>query len=159
MTSATEVRVPAPVEQLRLLDRIDYQDAYTVRTEAARTPEQWMRAFLEGAPRWFQLPWAGLGKALLGAKFGPVNPTPGYVLGWKILHRSAESFVVGLDSSAGLRARLIAMTPPGQALIATQIELDTAYARTSWSVIPRGHRFFAPYLLRRAAQAHPHTKT
>ncbi|OBJ49828.1 hypothetical protein [Mycobacterium sp. 1423905.2] len=151
MTTATETQVPDLVAELGLLDRVDYEDAYTVSTGASRTPEQWLRAFLEGAPRWFQLPWAGLGKALLGAKFGPVTPTPGYVLGWKILHQGNDSFAVGLDSSAGLRARLIAVTAPGRVVVATLIALDTPYARNAWPVIRRGHRFFAPYLLRRAA--------
>jgi len=149
-TKPVEVLVPAAVGELSLLDRVDYEDAYRVDTHRQRTPEQWMRAFLEDAPRWFQLPWAGLGKAVLGARFGPLNAA-GHVLGWKVLVDRPDAFAVGLDSSGGLFARLISLTPPGQAVVATQIRLDTTRARTLWPVICRGHRFFAPYLLGRAA--------
>jgi hypothetical protein len=147
---AVEVRVPAVVAGLALLDTVDYADAYRVDTSIERSPEEWMRAFLEGAPRWFQLPWAGLGKSLLGARFGPLRG-PGHVLGWRILRDLPDAFAVGLDSAGGLDARLIALTAPGEAVIATQIRLRTRYARSLWPAIRRGHRFFAPYLLARAA--------
>jgi hypothetical protein len=136
---------------MSLLDRIDYEDAYRVDTELQRTPEQWMRAFLEGAPRWFQLPWAGLGKAVLGVQFGPLRASSDHVLGWNVLADRPDLFAVGLDSSGGLFARLITLTPPGQAVVATQIRLDTTRARILWPAIRRGHRYFAPYLLGRAA--------
>jgi hypothetical protein len=147
---AVEVPVPGVVGELALLDTVDYADAYRVDTAHEHSPEQWMRAFLEGAPRWFQLPWAGLGTALLGARFGPLRG-PGHVLGWRVLQDLPDAFAVGLDSAGGLDARLIALTSPGQAVIATQIRLRTRYARSLWPAIRRGHRFFAPYLLARAA--------
>jgi hypothetical protein len=136
---------------MSLLDRIDYEDAYRVDTLLQRTPEQWMRAFIEDAPTWFQLPWIGLGKAVLGARFGPLTASADHVLGWRVLADRPNLFAVGLDSSAGPFARLITLTPPGQAVVATQIRLDTARARTLWPAIRRGHRYFAPYLLDRAA--------
>jgi hypothetical protein len=147
---AVEIAVPAAVHELGLLDRVDYEDAYAVRTNSAQTAEQWMHAFIQDAPRWFQLPWVGLGTALMGARFGPMQ-APGYVLGWEVLTERPDAFAVGLNSRAGLSARLIALTPPAQAVIATQIRLATRYARTLWPPIRRGHRHFAPYLLTRAA--------
>jgi hypothetical protein len=147
---AVEVPVPAVVLDLALLDTVDYADAYRVDAAIERSPEQWMRAFLEGAPRWFQLPWAGLGKSLLGARFGPLRGS-GHVLGWRVLQDLPDAFAVGLDSAGGLDARLIALTSPGQTIIATQIRLRTRYARSLWPAIRRGHRYFAPYLLSRAA--------
>ncbi len=154
MTGAEPVEItpPATVGELRLFDRIDYQDAYAVDVTVERTPEQWMRAVVDDAPLWFKLPWAAVGKVLLGARFGPMNSTVGYVVGWKVLDDRPGLFVVGLDSEGGLLARMVAVTAPGQAVIATQIRLDTAYARALWPVIRRGHRFFAPYLLGRAAR-------
>lgn len=146
-----EIAVPCAVNQLQLLSQVDYEDAYAVNSPVMQSPEQCMRAFLQDAPRWFQLPWAGLGKLLLGAKFGPLFNSPEHVMGWKILHDRPDVFATGLDSSRGLSARLAAVTPPGQAIIATQIRLSTGYARSAWPLILRGHRFFAPYLLARAA--------
>ncbi|GAA4385885.1 hypothetical protein [Tsukamurella soli] len=153
MTTAEPVEIapPAKVTELQLFDRVDYQDAYSVDTTVDRTPEQWMRAFVEDAPIWFKVPWAGVGKVLLGARFGPLTPTSGYIVGWKVLDDRPDVFVVGLDSAGGLLARMVAVTTPGQAVVATQISLDSAYARALWPVIRRGHRFFAPYLLGRAA--------
>lgn len=150
-TEPFEVPVPLSVADMKLLGRVDYEDAYRIDTSIQRTPEQWMRAFLQNAPRWFQLSWVGLGKALLGARFGPLDGHR-HVLGWTIIENRSDMFVVGLDSSGGLLARLFALTPAGQAVIATQIRLDTGYARMLWPPIRRGHRFFAPYLLDRAAR-------
>lgn len=150
MSEAVEIAVPDEVVELRMFERVDYQDAFRVDSDLTRTPEQWLRAFIEDAPRWFQLPWIGVGVTLLGARVGPMRG-PDHVLGWRVLHERPELFAVGLDSIGGLRARLVALAPPGQAIIATQISLATAYARTLWPPIRRGHRHFAPYLLDLAA--------
>lgn len=152
-TKSVEISMPAEVSELHLLGRVDYADAFSIDTPLDHSPEQWMRTFLEDAPRWFQLPWLGLGKAVLGARVGPLFNSPDHIVGWKILSDQPDSFALGLDSSGGLFARLVALAPPGRAIIATQIRLDTTYARTLWPGIRRGHRFFAPYLLDRAATA------
>jgi hypothetical protein len=150
-TTPVEIEVPAAVDELNLLSRVDYEDAYAVDTEAIRTPEQWMRAFVQDAPRWFQLPWVGLGKLLLGAKFGPLYNSRDHVLGWTVLHDGPDAFAIGLDSTGGLSARLVSLAPAGRAIVATQICLSTRYARAISPLIRRGHRYFAPYLLARAA--------
>lgn len=149
-TAAVEIKVPSSVMQLRLLERVDYEDAFLVDIAVDRSPRQWMRAFIQGAPRWFQVPWVALGVVLLGARFGPLRGSA-HVLGWRVLVDRSDVFAVGLESVGGLRARLVAMTPPNRAIIATQIQLDTAYARAVWPAIRRGHRHFAPDLLARAA--------
>jgi hypothetical protein len=147
-----EIAVPVAIGELHLLDQIDYHDAYAVEAPIEQSREWWMRGFLQDAPRWFQLPWAGLGKLLLGAQFGPLFKSRDHVMGWKILHdRPPEAFAIGLDSSRGLLARLATLAPAGQAIVATQVQLSTLYARALWPPIQRGHRFFAPYLLGRVA--------
>jgi len=150
MLGAVEVPVPEQVAHLRMFARVDYEDAFCIDTNIARTPRQWLRAFIEDAPLWFQVSWIGAALTVLGAKVGPMHG-PDHVLGWRVHYDRPDLFATGLDSIGGLRARLVALTPPGQALIATQISLDTAYARTLWPAIRRGHRHFAPYLLDRAA--------
>jgi hypothetical protein len=147
-----EVDVPRVVTALDLLGRVDYRDAYAIETAVERTPEEWMRAFLQGAPRWFTLPWMiGLGAGLLGIDPRVVR-RPGHVMGWAVLRDEPDVFVVGLDSPRGFRARLAAVPTPGRVTIATEIGLDTAYARRLWPAIRRGHRYFAPYLLGLAAR-------
>jgi hypothetical protein len=148
--AAVEVPVPARVHAADVLGRVDYEDAYQVATRVRRTPEQWLRAFLQDAPPWFQWPWAAAGKAVFAAQFGPLRG-PDHVLGWAVLLDEPDIFAIGLDSKRGLQARLFALTPPGAAVVATQIRLDTGYARRLWPVVRPGHRYFAPYLLARAA--------
>ncbi|RMZ87512.1 hypothetical protein DV736_g5258, partial [Chaetothyriales sp. CBS 134916] len=153
--AAVEVPVPAEVGELHLLDRIDYEDAWAVDTTITQSPEQWIRAFAEDAPRWFQLPWLSVAKVMFGAQFGPLFTSLDHVVGWRVLENRPDLFTIGLDSSGGLSARVVALTPPGQAMIATQIDLSTVYARTLWSLIRPGHRYFVPYLLARAATSGP----
>ncbi|WP_156662858.1 hypothetical protein [Mycobacterium sp. 1274761.0] len=145
--------MPSIVNELNLLDRVDYQDAYVVETPVHWTPEHWMRAIIEDAPRWFLLPWINLlGRGIMRARVGPLN-APGYVLGAKIIVDRADAFALGLDGAGKLGVRLITLTPPGQAVFATQIRFGALMMRTAWPAIRTGHRFFAPFLLSRAAQA------
>jgi hypothetical protein len=150
-SAPVEVEVPVMVADLGLLDRVDYEDAFQVETASDRTPQELMRAFLEGAPRWFTLPWiVVLGGGLLGVD-PRVLRRPGHLMGWKVLRDGPDAFVIGFDSPRGLTARLIAVTPPNRAIVATQIQLDTAYARALWAGgVRRGHRYFLPFLLARA---------
>lgn len=149
---AVEIPVPAAICDLKLLDHIDYQDAFIVDTALRRTPEQWMRTIIEDAPRWFQLPWINLlGRGVLRAHIGPMS-TPGYVLGWTVILDRPEVFVVGLDGAGGLRIRLITQASPGQAVLVTLIRFGPRAMRLAWPAVRSGHRFFAPYLLDRAAR-------
>jgi hypothetical protein len=111
VTEAVEVAVPAAVSELSLLERVDYEDAFQIDTPGDKTPEAWMRAIIERAPPWFQLPWINLlGRGILRAQIGPMH-APGYVLGWEVLLDRPEVFVVGLDGADGFRARLITVAP------------------------------------------------
>jgi hypothetical protein len=135
---------------LGLLERVDYEDAFRIDTPAQESPEAWMRAIIEGAPRWLRLPWINLlGRGILHAQIGPMH-APGYVLGWKVLLDRPNVFVVGLDGADGFRARLITLTPPDRVVFATQIQSGSLLMRTFWPAIRPGHRCFAPFLLNRA---------
>lgn len=151
-TQSVEISVPIAVAELHLFDRVDYQDAYCIDTRIERTPEQWMRAIVEGAPRWFQVAWPAILGTLAGLRFGPRSASD-HVLGWRIVEDRPDAFVIGLESSRGMVVRLIALAPPGQAVFATQLRLETPHARRLWSVARPGHRYFAPYLLARAAKS------
>lgn len=149
MSRVKRVPVPDHLRELTELNRVDYQDAFGLRTSTQLTPEQWMRLFLEGAPSWFIRPWVGALTAV-GARFAP-HGARDQVLGWEIRHNSSQAIVVGLDVAIGLTARLIALTPPGHTVVGTQLRLDTAIARALWVVIGPGHRAAVEYLLDRAA--------
>ena len=148
-TRAAPAQVPAAIADLNLLDRVDYEDAFVVDTAVRRAPEEWMRGFLEGAPGWFRAAWVGVFKTL-GAEFEQ-HGTADQVLGWKILQNGPAEIAIALDATVGLKARLIALTPTGQAMIVTLVSLDTRRARALWVAMAPLHRFFAQYLLSRAA--------
>ena len=150
-TEAIEIAMPADVAQLHLFDRVDFEDAYAIDTQIERTPEQWMRAIVEGAPRWFRIAWPAVLGTLAGLDFGP-RAASDHVLGWNVVIDRPDAFVIGLESSRGLVVRLITLAPHGHAVFATQLRLETAYARHLWSVARPSHRYFAPYLLDRAAR-------
>lgn len=42
--------VPSDVAMLKVLDRVDYEDAFVAQTPASRTAEQWARLCLESDP-------------------------------------------------------------------------------------------------------------
>ena len=151
MSHVVEVGVPDSATRLKLLDHVDYQDAYRVDAPASDSAERWMRAFLQHAPRWFQAVWVGAAVVLLGSRFGSLRG-PDHVLGWRVLSNEPDVCAVGLDSLAGLHARLFMVVSPGETVFATQIQLDTRYVRSLWPAIRRGHRYFAPLLLKRAAE-------
>lgn len=149
-THAREVAVPAAVTDLALIDRVDFQDAYTLDPVGTRDAKWWMSEFLLQAPRWFALPWITIiGKALLRAEVGPLRGDPDYVLGWKVISDDPSAFVVGLDGQSDVRVRLVGTLEVGRPVISTQAALPTGVLRVLTPAVMRGHRFFAPYLLER----------
>ncbi len=140
------VSVPASATALKLLDRVDYQDAYALETRARLTPEEWMRLFLEGSPSALRGFVGGVFRIL---RFGS---------GWQVLQNGPEEFVIGTELGIGLIARLIALTRPGQVVIATQVRLDGGPARAVWAVMAPLHRGVAVSFLNHAgivANKHP----
>ena len=134
----SEVSVPASVAALKLLDRVDYEDAYALQTRAQLTPDAWMRLFLEGSPSLL----GGLVSAVFKVlRFGSTSTgSADQWRGWKVLHTGPEEFVLGTELGIGMTARLIALTQPGLAMIATQVRLTGHPARAMWAVIAPIHR-------------------
>ena len=137
-TRASAVSVPESVAAHKLLDRVDFQDAFALQTRARLTPEEWMRLFLEGSPSLLGGAVSAVSKIL---RFGSAPPGPdGQWRGWQVLHNGPEEFVLGTELGIGLTARLIAHVRPGQVVIATQVRLDGGPARAVWAVIAPIHR-------------------
>ena len=144
----SNVAMPAGVAVLKLLDRVDYQDAYSLETRARLTPEAWMRLFLAGSPSALG---GFVGSVFTILRLGSTSPgAADQWSGWQVVHNGPEEFVLGTELGIGLTARLIALTPPGHAVIATQVRLDGHPARAVWSVIAPIHRRAAVSFLNHA---------
>jgi len=143
---AQQIPVPAEVAALKLLDRIDYEDAFTTSVPAKRSPEDWARLALDGAPT------ALLGavrcvQQSLGLHLAPTAED--HPLGWTILRSDSGMFVLGADGNAG-SARIVCITPADRIVLTTQLRFDPARARLFWVLVAPAHRAVARYLLERA---------
>ncbi len=145
------IAVPASVAELKLLDHVDYEDAFAVQTAAELTPEQWARLFFDGTSRLFRAAWWWLFSGFR-FRFSPPGG-PDHVFGWKILQNTPTEIVLGLNSPIGVTAHLITTTPPGQAVVSTLVRLETPTARAIWAVAVYGHRATMRYLVGHAATA------
>src|SRR4051794_25604439 len=103
----TEVRqVPLPGDALEMatLSRADYSDAFVaeVAAEDERTPLEWARAILEGAPASFRkkapLVWLALGLK---------HDRRRGVLGWPVRRDTERYALLGADSRIGMPAELL----------------------------------------------------
>jgi Protein of unknown function (DUF2867) len=146
---AHAVPVPDSIAALKLLDRVDYQDAFALTTSARLTPEEWMRLFLESSQSTLGAVVGAVFKVLRFGSDSPGSDDPWR--GWQVLHSGPEVFVLGTDLGIGLTARLIAHTRPREVVIATQDRLDSATARAVWRVIAPIHRRAAVAFLSHAA--------
>ena len=154
MPSATveQIELPAAARRLGTLPRVDYADAFLVRTEAGRdrTAEQWARVVLEGAPASFRVAAPGAWFAL-GLKHG--SPRSGaHVLGWPIRDRGPAHVLLGAESRLGMPAELLVKLERGGVLFSTMIEQRNAIMRAVWAPIAGPHQRVVRRLLERAGR-------
>jgi hypothetical protein len=137
------VQVPARARQLAGLDRVDYADAFTVETAVHRTPEQWVRCVEETAPTLMRLV-RGVHHGL-GLRLGPLGSVE-HVFGWEIVHTSQDEAVLSVDGGI-VTPRIVALTTPGQIVVATLLRFEHVAARPIWALLAPVHRAVARYLL------------
>lgn len=140
-------------DDIRAVDTLaqpDYGSAFelSVQDATARSPEQWARANLEGAPwvvRWFlQVGWV----LALGVHLGP-RSSPDYVLGNRIAHSSPETIILELQSRL-LTAHNTVLVQGSRVRWATFVRYKKPMARALWSVATLIHHRMVPYLLKHA---------
>lgn len=145
-------RTPVP-EAIRAADPLadpDYTDAFEADTvdSGPLSPEQWARATFEDAPavlRWFLL--AGW-RAVLGLRLGPLR-SPGYVLGWQVLDRAANSITLELRSWF-LTCHLVFWTAGTRLVFSSSVRYESKIGGVIWPPVSIVHRRVVPYLLRHA---------
>ena len=144
-----QVPVPERVTALRLLPRVDYQDAFGLRTPVRRTPEEWARLALDDAPPVVRGVIRQAHRAL-GLRLAPPD-APDHVLGWAILRSGSDELVLGADGGLGT-PRIVILTSPGNVVFATLIRLGGIRARIAWMAVAPVHRAVARYLVGRMAR-------
>jgi len=144
------VPLPASIASLRVLDRVDYDDAFTADTLCDRTPEQWARLGLEHASPSLREP---LRFVYNGFRLRPsIRDSPQHVLGWSILTSTPTEIVLGAAfAPIGVTARMIVTSPPGRVVMSTLVRIDGAVGRAVWLPGSLVHRAIVPRLLKRAA--------
>jgi len=146
---ALTIDVPNRVGELAGLDRVDYDEAFSVETAWAGSPEQWARHCMAGAPRWMRAVMVH-GWRSLGIHLAPI-PSDDAVLGWPILRSSPDHVVLGIDSAIGLTARIVVWVEPERVVHSMLVRFENPAARAAWAGIAPPHRVFVRRLLDVAA--------
>lgn len=148
MSRAVAVSVPAHVRGLTGLDRVDYQDAFTVRTPVQKTAQEWATLILESAPPAVRgvVRWA---HRILGLRLAAAG-SPGHAWGWEISPAGPEAVLLSVEGRI-ITPRIVISTAPGHFVGSTLVRYDHASARAVWAVISPMHRAVARYLLGHAA--------
>jgi hypothetical protein len=143
------VSMPARVAALKLLDRVDYQDAFSLETTVVRTPEEWTRLVLDSAPNVLRS-FVRYAHLALGLRLGP-RGSPDHLWGWTVLQSGPEAFVLGADGGLGT-PRIVVLTPPGGLVFATILRFSGFRARLVWAGVAPIHRAVARSLLDRTSK-------
>jgi hypothetical protein len=138
--------LPGPVRTLSALPGIDYADLFTIRTDAAASPEEWARAMLGNVPSAGQrFLWRGI----LGLRLRP-GRSPETVAGWRVTGRGPDW--VRLEARSWfLGANLVVLTGGGRVSIGTLLHYERRFGRLVWPPLSGVHRALVPGLLRRGA--------
>lgn len=144
--------IPEAICALDTLGAPDYTDIVTARVSktSGRTPEQWLRAMVDGVPRSLVPVVPTIQRVVLGLRL-QMRPSPDYVVGWKIAGRGAD--YVRIEASWFLTGHVIVHVYDGQLSFATFIRYDRPLAALVWPPVSLIHRQVALVLVRSAARA------
>ena len=146
---AQRMPVPADVVTLKVLDRVDYEDAFAAQTPASRTAEQWARLCLEvDPPQMWRI--ARLVLAAFGRREAQTG-SPG-IAGMQILRNDPENIVLGFTVAIGT-PRIVFSARSGQVVMSTLMRFDGRAGRITWAVFGGLHRVTARALVDRAVKA------
>jgi hypothetical protein len=134
-----QIAVPPAARALSTLSRIDYADAFVLETGPGevRTPEEWARVVLEGAPLTVRTKLL-MGWSALGLKLA-YGHSARSVLGWGVRVSEPEFALLGADSRIGMRGELLFKPEPDCLLFATFVEQNNPAARAVWAATEPTH--------------------
>jgi hypothetical protein len=146
-----QVAVPPTARALSTLARIDYADAFVLETDpSGRTPEEWARAVLEGAPVTVRTKLL-LGWSAIGLKVGDRRSARS-VLGWSVRSSGPEFVLLGADSRIGMPGELLFKCGHDALLFATFVQQDNIIARSVWAATEPTHMPVVRQVLEQAGQ-------
>jgi hypothetical protein len=145
---AHRVPVPAAVVALKVLDRVDYEDAVAAETSASRTAEQWARLCFEVDPP-EMLRMAKLVLTPFGVRARRSESTG--IGGLRIVRNDPEHIVLGFKVKIGT-PRIVFSAQPGQVVMSTLLRFDGFVGRVAWALIGPLHRGIARSLVDHAAK-------
>ncbi|MGD7705378.1 hypothetical protein [Microlunatus sp. Y2014] len=149
LTIATRVLDDASVSPttrtLSTLNRIDYVDEFTARTEVTAAPEQWARVMFGDEPQPLaRFIWQGLLKLdLLPGRSADT------IAGWPVTGRG-EDWIRLTTQSREMGAELVVQAGGGSVSLSTFVRYDQPGGRRRWVRLSRVHRLLAPSILRDA---------
>jgi hypothetical protein len=147
---ARRARRVKPAEDVDAEDGLasrDYASSFAVDCPGAgaRSPEQWARATLEGAPRilrWFLLfGW----KNVLRLQLEPER-SAGNVMGWTIRTTTPDALTLDVHSSL-LTARKVLKVDHDRLTLTTLVRYERRRGRLIWSTLAPVHHRIEPWLL------------
>jgi hypothetical protein len=149
-----QVPVPSRARELARLERVDYADAFAVDVAVRHTPEEWIRISTEASPAPFRA--VRLAHHALGLPLAPPD-SPDHLIDWNILCSDTEEAVLGNDGVFGT-PRIVGLTPPGQVVVATLIQLNGLRGGALWAAGAPVHRAVAGYILNKSPTLAPHAR-
>jgi Protein of unknown function (DUF2867) len=152
---ARQVGLPPAARALSTLSRIDYEDAFFVRSAPGmdRTGEQWARIVLEGAPQRVRARLLR-GWCLLGLRLG--SPwSRRRILGWQIRRSTPDFVLLAAGSRIGLPAELLFKRERDGLLFATFVQQRNSLVRAIWARVVPVHQRTVRSLLVHAAGPDP----
>jgi hypothetical protein len=147
-----QIALSPDARALTTLPVLDYTDAFSVtgHPPGERSPEQWARAVLAGAPRGVRVKLV-ISWTLLGLRLG-VRPPGGRILGWRVRHSTPDYLLLGAGSRLGLPAELLFRCEPGGLLFATFVQQRSRLARALWPRVIPSHQRVVGSLLAHGAR-------
>jgi hypothetical protein len=143
--------VPEAICSLGALANADYADIVTATIdETPAEPEQVVHATLNGLPRGLLLLIPFVQRVFLGLRL-KLQPSPDYLLGWKIAHRDANWIRIEA-ASWFLTGHVVMHVDEGQISFASFIRYDRRLAGLVWPPVSLIHRRVALALVRSAIE-------
>jgi hypothetical protein len=146
-----QVQVPSHARELAGLERVDYADAFAVDVTVRHTPEEWIRLSAAASPALFSA--IRLAHRALGLPLAPPS-SPDHLIGWNILRSDTDEAILGNDGAFGTPC-IVGLTPPGQVMVVTLIQLNGLRGRALWAPVAPGHRAVARYILNKVPTLSP----
>jgi Protein of unknown function (DUF2867) len=145
-----QIALPPDARARSTLPHVDYADAFVVDTDGApdRTPEEWARAILEGAPAATRRVLTS-GWLALGLRVGAAPPGES-VLGWEVRRSTADHLLLGARSHAGMPAELLFERRDKTLLFATLVRYENPAVRALWAGVMPVHLRVVRSLLEQA---------